>query len=96
MAQVDLIATIPVGDQRDEVLALLRDYAQYVCVEPGMQRFEVYADDVAQAIVIIERYESPEAFEAHLAHPANADFNAKLREVLNGGGSSLQMLRPLV
>lgn len=34
MAQVDLIATIPVGDQRDEVLALLQDYAQYeyVCV----------------------------------------------------------------
>jgi len=44
---------------------------------------------------VVERYASEEAFEAHLADPANAEFNAKLTSILGGGGSTLQMLEPL-
>jgi quinol monooxygenase YgiN len=46
-------------------------------------------------MIVVERYVSAEAFAAHLADPANAEFNAKLGEILGGGGSTLQLLDPL-
>ena len=63
--------------------------------EPGNLRFEAYRDRQSGSIVVVERYASPEAFEAHLANPANVEFNAKLARILGGGGSTLQMLDSL-
>ena len=96
MPQIDLIATIEVReDLLQEAAALLLDYGQGVRAEPGNLRFEAYQDRDSGAMVVVESYASQEAFEAHLADPANAVFNAKLAEILGGGGSTLQMLEPL-
>jgi len=96
MPQIDLIATIGV---RPDVLgvaaALLLEYGDAVRDEPGNLRFEAFRDSDSGAMVVVERYASEEAFEAHLADPANAEFNAKLTAILGGGGSTLQMLEPL-
>jgi quinol monooxygenase YgiN len=96
MPQIDLIATI---DVRPDVLpvaaALLLEYGDTVREESGNLRFEAFHDRDNGALVVVERYASQEAFEAHLAHPANAEFNAKLTAILGGGGSTLQMLEPL-
>jgi quinol monooxygenase YgiN len=95
-APIDLIATIAV---RPEVLpvaaALLLEYGEVVRAEPGNVRFEAYRDRDSGSMVIIERYASAEAFEAHLSNPGNADFNTRLASILGGGGSTLQMLDPL-
>ncbi len=96
MPQIDLIATIPVAEELLPTASkLLLEYGEVVRAEPGNLRFEAYQDRDTSAMVVIERYASAEAFEAHLTHPANAEFNGKLAEVLGGGGSSLQMLDPL-
>jgi quinol monooxygenase YgiN len=96
MSQIDLVATIEV---RPDVLgvaaALLLEYGDAVRDEPGNLRFEAFRDRASGAMVVVERYASEEAFEAHLADPANAEFNAKLTAILGGGGSTLQMLEPL-
>ena len=96
MPQIDLIATIEV---RPDVLgvaaALLLEYGDAVRDEPGNLRFEAFRDRDSGAMVVVERYASEEAFEAHLADPANAEFNAKLTAILGGGGSTLQMLEPI-
>ena len=93
---IDLIATI---EARPGVLpaaaALLLEYGETVCAEPGNLRFEAYRDRASGSMVIVERYASAEAFDAHLANPANAEFNIKLAGILGGGGSTLQMLDPL-
>ncbi len=95
-APIDLIATIEV---RPEVLPaaarLLLEYGETVSAEPGNLRFEAYRDRESGSIVVVERYASADAFEAHLANPANAEFNAQLARILGGGGSTLQMLDPL-
>lgn len=96
MAQVDLIATIDVPDATlSAVLELLAEYAVVVRAEPGNQRFEMYTDRDRPAVVIVERYRSEEAFQAHLDNPANATFNASLAGLLAGGGSTLQFLHAL-
>lgn len=96
MPAVDLIATIPVPQEK---LAQARDmllaYGEFVRAEPANERFEVYLDAAASALVVVERYASQEGFEAHLGYPENADFNARLGDLLAGGGSSLQMLERL-
>lgn len=96
MSEVDLIATIPVlPEMLPAAAALLLEYGQVVRTEPGNARFEAYRDHDTGSMIVVERYVSTEAFEAHLAHPANAEFNAKLAVILGGGGSTLQMLDPL-
>ncbi|MCB0910120.1 MAG: antibiotic biosynthesis monooxygenase [Propionibacteriaceae bacterium] len=93
MSQIDLIATISVPEDRlSAASALLLAYGEVVRAEPGNHRFEVYVDHQASALVVIERYADADAFDAHLANPANAEFNSNLAEVLGGGGSTLQML----
>ena len=95
-SQIDLIATIEV---RPEVLpaavTLLLAYGEVVHAEPGNLRFEAYRDRDSGSMVIVERYASEAAFQAHLTNPANAEFNAKLAVILGGGGSTLQMLELL-
>lgn len=96
MPQIDLIATIPVpADVLPAASALLLEYGVLVRAEPGNQRFEAYLDQASGAMIVVERYADADAFEAHLTNPANATFNAKLAQLLDGGGSSLQMLEPL-
>ncbi len=96
MPQIDLIATIPVPpDALPAASALLLEYGEVVRAEPGNRRFEAYLDQGNGAMVVVERYADADAFEAHLTDPANATFNAELARLLDGGGSSLQMLEPL-
>lgn len=96
MPQIDLIATIEVPQELvPEASRLLIEYAELVRAEPGNLRFEAYQDRDSGALVVVERYASAEAFEAHLTDPANAEFNGKLAGVLGGGGSTLQMLEAL-
>lgn len=96
MPQINLIATIPVPpDVLPAASALLLEYGEVVRAEPGNQRFEAYLDQGNGAMIVVERYADAEAFEAHLTNPANAAFNARLAQLLGGGGSSLQMLEPL-
>jgi quinol monooxygenase YgiN len=96
MPQVDLIATIDVAPHLLPAAAdLLLAYGDVVRAEPGNLRFEAYRDADTGSMVVVERYASDEAFEAHLAHPANAEFNRRLAELLGGAGSSLQLLQPL-
>ncbi len=93
MPQIDLIATIPVAAEAlPAAAALLLEYGELVRAEPGNLRFEAYLDRDTGSMVVVERYASAAAFEAHLTNPANAEFNSKLGEVLGGGGSTLQML----
>ncbi len=96
MRQIDLIATIDVPPEVLPVAAaLLLQYGDAVREEPGNLRFEAFHDRDKGSLVVVERYASRDAFEAHLANPANAEFNAKLTAILGGGGSTLQMLEPL-
>jgi quinol monooxygenase YgiN len=96
MRQIDLIATIDVPPEVLPVAAaLLLQYGDAVREEPGNLRFEAFHDRDNGSLVVVERYASRDAFEAHLANPANAEFNAKLTAILGGGGSTLQMLEPL-
>jgi quinol monooxygenase YgiN len=93
---IDLIATIEVRPEPLRAAArLLLEYGEVVNAEPGNLRFEAYRDRESGFIVVVERYASADAFEAHLANPANAKFNAQLSRILRGGGSTLQMLDPL-
>jgi quinol monooxygenase YgiN len=90
---IDLIATIEARpEDLPAAVALLLEYGEIVSGEPGNLRFEAYRDRESGAMVVVERYASAEAFEAHLANPANAEFNTKLAGILGGGGSTLQML----
>lgn len=96
MPQIDLIATIEVPQELlPEASRLLLEYGEVVRSEPGNLRFEAYQDRDTGSIIVVERYASAEAFEAHLSDPANAEFNGKLAGVLGGGGSTLQMLEAL-
>ncbi len=96
MSEVDLIATIPVPEgMLPAAAALLLEYGVVVRAEPGNARFEAYSDRETGSMIVLERYASSEAFAAHLADPANAEFNAKLAAILGGGGSTLQLLDPL-
>jgi len=93
MTQVNLIATIPTPPGTSQAVAdLLVEYQAVVVAEPGNLRFELYRDPAGAAVIVVERYASAEAFEAHCSTEANAALNARLAEVLDGGGSVLQML----
>lgn len=97
MPAVDLIATIPVPPELlPQASAMLLAYGELVRAEPGNLRFEAYLETSASALIVVERYADQTAFDAHLSDPANADFNARLGELLGGGGSSLQMLEQLL
>lgn len=91
---VDLIATIDVSPgQHGEVLRMLQEYGEQVRAEPGNLRFEVYSSDApGRSVVVLERYASQDAFDAHLRDPANARFNEALARLTGGAASSLELL----
>ena len=75
------------------VAEMVRELAAQVREEPGNLRFEVYtrADD-ARAYWIHEVYRDEEAFQAHLAAPYGAPFNAELKDLIEEDGSVLTFL----
>ncbi|ARC58535.1 hypothetical protein AS850_15715 [Frondihabitans sp. 762G35] len=77
----------------DEVARLIDDYGDEVRRAAGTVAFVVHRkrEDPA-CFFVYERYESEEAFQAHLSASASAAFNAVLRDLVADGGSSLTFL----
>jgi len=67
MSEVQVIVHLRVAvGHVDEVLALVAELAKASLAEPGCRRFDVFrhvSDD--RKVVLLERYTSHEAFEAH-------------------------------
>lgn len=78
-----------------EVQRLITGLAEDVHGEPGNQEFTVYqrAEDPCRFFVF-ERYSDQAAFEAHLAAPYGAVFNAALGEHIVESHSQLSFLHP--
>jgi len=65
------------------VAALLADYAQTVRTEPGNVLFDAsYHADTPEAFFVYEEYADEAAFQAHLAAPYGAVFNAALKPLI--------------
>jgi quinol monooxygenase YgiN len=75
------------------VAEMVTELAGQVRSEPGNLLFEVYtkAQD-ARAYWIYEVYRDEDAFQAHLAAPYGAPFNAELRDLIEEEGSVLTFL----
>jgi len=80
-------------ERLDEVERLITRLAEDVRQEPGNQEFTVYqrAEDPCRFLVF-ERYVDRAAFEAHLAAPYGAAFNAALSDLIAESGSQLSFL----
>ena len=80
-----------------EVQRLITGLAADVHREPGNPEFTVYqrAEDPCR-VFVFERYADRAAFEAHLAAPYGAVFNAALGEHIVESGSQLSFLHPTV
>lgn len=83
------------SDKLDEVERLITGLAHDVRLEEGNQEFAVYqrTDDPCRFFVF-ERYVDRSAFEAHLAAPYGAVFNAALGPLIVEDGSQLSFLDP--
>ncbi|MGR0319717.1 putative quinol monooxygenase [Agromyces sp. ZXT2-3] len=93
-----------------EVEALLAELTTAVRSEPGCLVFDSYAVTAPPVVaesaaapmprgtrfVVVEAYRDGAAFEAHLAQPHGARFNAALAPlILEPNGSVLRFLRPI-
>jgi len=79
------------------VAALLADYAQTVCTEPGNVLFEAtFHADLSEAFFVYEEYIDDAAFQAHLAAPYGAAFNAALKPLIVESQPRLVFLKPIV
>ena len=76
-----------------DVVRLITQLAEDVREEPGNLEFTVYqrAEDPCRFFVF-ERYADRAAFEAHLAAPYGATFNAALGDLIVESGSQLSFL----
>ena len=76
-----------------DVVRLITQLAEDVRGEPGNLEFTVYqrAEDPCRFFVF-ERYADRAAFEAHLAAPYGATFNAALGDLIVESGSQLSFL----
>jgi quinol monooxygenase YgiN len=81
----------PGGEAR--VAELVRSLAEQVRGEPGNVLFEVHtrADD-PRSYWVYEVYRDEAAFQAHLAAPHGARFNAQLQDLIEEDGSVLTFL----
>jgi quinol monooxygenase YgiN len=98
-----VVATITAGEGlRDDLLALFRDLVPKVRAEKGCIEYTPMIDTASgldaqgalrpNVVVMVEKWESVEALQAHLATPHMAEFGkqgAKLRL-----GMTLQVLTP--
>lgn len=75
------------------VTQMVRSLAEQVRNEPGNVLFEVHtrADD-PRLYWIYEVYRDEKAFQAHLAAPYGARFNAQLQDLIEEDGSILTFL----
>lgn len=91
---VTLIATFTARPGCREVVAgLIAGFADVVRQEPGNIVFDPFTSaDAPDDFVVYEQYVDEDAFRAHLANPAGAEFNARLGENIVGDGSVLQFL----
>ncbi|MEQ8849687.1 putative quinol monooxygenase [Botrimarina sp.] len=100
---IHVVATLRVDPQRRaEFLAVFTDLTPKVqaekgCLEYGAaidKRTAIEAQELAgdDAVVVIEKWESVEALEAHLAAPHMAEFREHTADMLRG--VSLRVLRP--
>jgi quinol monooxygenase YgiN len=80
-----------------EVERLISGLAEDVGREQGNLEFTVYqrTEDPCR-FVVFERYADQPAFEAHLAAPYGAVFNAALGDLIVEDGSQLSFLHPTV
>lgn len=80
-----------------EVARLLRDLTAHVRREAGCIRFDPHqlGNDPA-AFFVYEEYRDPAAFDAHRAAAYGAEFNRQLGSLIEGDGSTLTMLAPLL
>jgi len=77
----------------DAVASLVAGYRRDVVAEPGNVRFAAHRlREDPERFFVYEEYADDAAFEAHLASPENAVFNAALAPLVAGGGSSLTWL----
>ena len=78
------------------VAELVTELADRVREEPGNVLFDVYtkAGD-ARSYWIYEVYRDEDAFQAHLAAPYGAPFNARLRDLIEEDRSVLTFLTPV-
>lgn len=80
----------------DEVVDLLRGYAQQVGEEPGNLVFEAHTlTEQPNKFFVFEKYASQADFEAHVAAPYCDVFNQQLAPLVHGGGSRLTWLMPV-
>ncbi|WP_329449598.1 antibiotic biosynthesis monooxygenase [Streptomyces sp. NBC_01724] len=80
----------------EHVAELVKEYSQHVRKEPGNLAFEVYTKESDPlAFWIFEAYEDEAAFQAHLAAPYGAPFNAELQPLITEKESVLTFLSPL-
>jgi len=82
--------------QAQAVAALLADYAAKVRTEPGNRLFEASCRaDMPEAFFVYEEYRDEAAFQAHLAAPYGAIFNAALTPLIVEPHSQLVFLAPV-
>lgn len=78
----------------DRVAELLRDFAEGVRAEPGNIVFDATRlRDDSEKFFVYEEYRDEASFQAHLANPAGAPFNAALQELIVEPNSQLTFLR---
>lgn len=84
-----LIAELTALDGSEaQVAAILAEYAEHVRAEPGNREFRCYqVENKPSRFIVYEIYDNEAAFEAHLSAPMNAEINARLASVTEGGSS---------
>lgn len=92
-----LLAEFSVRPGREaHVAELVKDYSRRVRQEPGNLAFEVYTKESDPlSYCVFEVYADEAAFQAHLAAPYGAPFNAELRPCINEEESVLTFLTPV-
>ena len=79
-----------------DVERLIAEFADAVRSEPGNLVFDVYRKaDAPDSFFVYEIHRDQAAFDAHIGSAAGAVFNADLRELIHGDGSTLTGLRPV-
>jgi len=68
---VGTVSIVPTPERRVEVLEILRSIQGPVLAQPGCAAYRIYEEQGPQpAIVLVERWESEEALEAHIRSEA--------------------------
>ncbi|WP_170211037.1 putative quinol monooxygenase [Neokomagataea tanensis] len=78
---------------RDKLAALLTDLATHVRGEPGCERFVVYTlADKPDLFHVEETYRDEAAFKVHMGTEHGKTFNNAIKDIVEGGGSTVVFL----